>query len=430
MESPLTVDQLKYTIKWFGQTPKGKKKELTSQLSVYLETLTYTQLKERCPSLVKKSKAEFIVNIMSNPLPPPQEQLPSPTTDSSSSSSSSLPSLPILPEVKSRVTTNNKKIRMDVWNKWIGKQHGIYNCLLCETQEIQQGSSNGWDCSHVIPHCRGGKVTIDNLRPLCKGCNSSMGTMDMTMYCDSYPGSLKRLSLESQPLHEEEKKEDSLELITNRMEDITMSDVPKSPDVTSQPSISTSAISMEDIPQPTVTDVIDTIKFNLEEQIKSNYTDFRNQLERFRGSSPLLYRIFEPYIKIGDINLKMFEMKPMWKEYVTEIKKQTFCCHQHLQSYMINAYSSLKSMVDLSLQLTAHCGGKKTYKWKSGDVTEVSPVLYTRSEKFGYGSYCGSQNEYGQKHWEKLGKLSVPDLWRISQIQNKNIKDTPEKLLK
>lgn len=126
----------------------------------------------------------------------------------------------------------------------------------------------------------------------------------------------------------------------------------------------------------------------------------------------------------------MFEIKPMWKEYVAEIKKQSFCCHQHLQMYMMNAYSSLKAMIELSVQLTAHCDGKKTYKWKLGDVTEISPVLYCRSEKFGHGSYFGSQNEYGQKYWDKLGKLSEEELWRLSQIQNKNVKDTPEKLLK
>lgn len=281
MESPLTVDQLKYTIKWFGQTPKGKKKELVSQLSSYLETLTYTQLKERCPSLVKKSKVEFIINILSNSLPLPQEQIPvtpSQPTDSSSSSSS----LPvILPEVKSRVTTNNKKIRNDVWNKYIGKQHGVHMCLLCETQEIDKGASNGWDCSHVIPHCLGGKVTLENLRPLCKGCNSSMGNMDMRLYCDSYPGSLKRLLLDPfvQPSQEkEEKKEESLdmELITNRMEDIVMT----SDSVTQSSPISgsSSSIPMEDIPKP---NVLDTIKFNLEEQINNHYKDFRNQLERY-----------------------------------------------------------------------------------------------------------------------------------------------------
>ena len=44
--------------------------------------------------------------------------------------------------------------------------------------------------------CRGGDETIDNLRVICKGCNSSMATINMIDFCKNhYTGSKERLKL-------------------------------------------------------------------------------------------------------------------------------------------------------------------------------------------------------------------------------------------
>ena len=34
--------------------------------------------------------------------------------------------------------------------------------------------------SHVLPHSSGGEATLQNLRPTCQLCNTSMGTMHMS----------------------------------------------------------------------------------------------------------------------------------------------------------------------------------------------------------------------------------------------------------
>jgi hypothetical protein len=90
---------------------------------------------------------------------------------------------------------SSKKVRIDVWNTWIGAEVGVTKCPLCNLTDIQQGACNGWDCAHVVPKCAGGETTIDNLRPTCKGCNSSMAGKDLREFCKFYPGSLERLSL-------------------------------------------------------------------------------------------------------------------------------------------------------------------------------------------------------------------------------------------
>jgi 5-methylcytosine-specific restriction endonuclease McrA len=69
-------------------------------------------------------------------------------------------------------------MRKAVWLKYIGKHMeakcyagcgDIINCF-------------NFDCGHVIAHSKGGLTTLDNLRPICRGCNSSMGTQDMNEF--------------------------------------------------------------------------------------------------------------------------------------------------------------------------------------------------------------------------------------------------------
>jgi hypothetical protein len=87
-----------------------------------------------------------------------------------------------------------QKLREDVWDTYM-KSSDWQPCSLCGKGNIRLGSTNGWDCGHVIPESRGGLTIIENLRPICKGCNASIATKDMMEYCSHYPGSLQRLSL-------------------------------------------------------------------------------------------------------------------------------------------------------------------------------------------------------------------------------------------
>ena len=90
----------------------------------------------------------------------------------------------IIVEVKNQRIT--KKRREEVWDRWIGESVGVSLCMLCNKIEMKQGGCNQWDCGHVISRCNGGKVSIENLRPICKGCNASMGKNNMDDYCKVY----------------------------------------------------------------------------------------------------------------------------------------------------------------------------------------------------------------------------------------------------
>jgi hypothetical protein len=56
-------------------------------------------------------------------------------------------------------------------------------CWLCGVEDI---SSANFECGHVISEKNGGRVTLDNLRPICSFCNKSVGTMNMEDFKKKY----------------------------------------------------------------------------------------------------------------------------------------------------------------------------------------------------------------------------------------------------
>jgi hypothetical protein len=62
------------------------------------------------------------------------------------------------------------------WKKWVGENISKIKCLCCEDNEIKMSS---FHCGHIIPEVHGGKLSIENLRPICAGCNLSMGSENM-----------------------------------------------------------------------------------------------------------------------------------------------------------------------------------------------------------------------------------------------------------
>ncbi len=85
--------------------------------------------------------------------------------------------------------SNNKRknisitLKRRVWDTYIGRYIGIAKCLCCNLTEIDQLNFN---CGHVISHYDGGDISIDNLRPICQSCNSSMGSMNMNDFINKY----------------------------------------------------------------------------------------------------------------------------------------------------------------------------------------------------------------------------------------------------
>jgi hypothetical protein len=67
-------------------------------------------------------------------------------------------------------------LKTQVWATHVGIEHGTTICPVCKVRTIEQIS---FHCGHVKAKSKGGQNTIDNLRPICQSCNSSMGTTDM-----------------------------------------------------------------------------------------------------------------------------------------------------------------------------------------------------------------------------------------------------------
>jgi 5-methylcytosine-specific restriction endonuclease McrA len=89
------------------------------------------------------------VNTASNNNPPPEEGSAAPRTRRS------------LPAA----------VRAAVWNTWNGRDAGTGPCQVCGFDISHQD----FECGHVVAQSRGGRDTVDNLRPICRTCNRSMG---------------------------------------------------------------------------------------------------------------------------------------------------------------------------------------------------------------------------------------------------------------
>ena len=76
-----------------------------------------------------------------------------------------------------------KKIKNEVWDYYIGKEFGLAKCLCCKSNEI---SKSDFHAGHFISENNGGKVNVANLRPICTGCNLSMGIKNMDEYIKEY----------------------------------------------------------------------------------------------------------------------------------------------------------------------------------------------------------------------------------------------------
>lgn len=74
-------------------------------------------------------------------------------------------------------------VKQLVWDKYIGEYIGKTKCYCCKLIDIKQSS---FHCGHVVAEKNGGGMEIENLRPICKNCNSSMRTTDMHEFMATY----------------------------------------------------------------------------------------------------------------------------------------------------------------------------------------------------------------------------------------------------
>lgn len=87
-----------------------------------------------------------------------------------------------------------KKVKNDSWDKHIGENIASVLCLCCRKNLI---NSKDFHAGHVQSEKNGGKVTVDNIVPICAPCNYSMNSTNMeeyveTHYPDNYNKFIKR----------------------------------------------------------------------------------------------------------------------------------------------------------------------------------------------------------------------------------------------
>ena len=76
-----------------------------------------------------------------------------------------------------------RKLKYDVWDKYIGPEHARAKCYCCRTTVIEKTK---FTCGHIKPVSKGGDNSINNLKPICEQCNLCMGSMNMVDYIKLY----------------------------------------------------------------------------------------------------------------------------------------------------------------------------------------------------------------------------------------------------
>lgn len=74
-------------------------------------------------------------------------------------------------------------LRRSVWNKYIGEEIGKTACLCCKISDISQMT---FSCGHIVSVYNGGDINLENLKPICVSCNSSMGSQNMDEFIQNY----------------------------------------------------------------------------------------------------------------------------------------------------------------------------------------------------------------------------------------------------
>jgi uncharacterized Zn-finger protein len=85
-------------------------------------------------------------------------------------------------KVQNKKVSIPKVIRNLVWDTHIGEDNGSGPCYVC-TKKI---NSKDFECGHIIAESKGGTTDIENLRPVCRTCNGSIGSKNMDEFKKKY----------------------------------------------------------------------------------------------------------------------------------------------------------------------------------------------------------------------------------------------------
>ncbi len=88
-----------------------------------------------------------------------------------------------LDEIKKLTPFKKQKIsnifKRQCWNHWVGEHIGKIICPCCKLTEISQLN---FSCGHIVSESKGGKLIVENVRPICSNCNSSVYIDNLTDY--------------------------------------------------------------------------------------------------------------------------------------------------------------------------------------------------------------------------------------------------------
>jgi 5-methylcytosine-specific restriction endonuclease McrA len=77
-----------------------------------------------------------------------------------------------------------QSLKFQVWEKEYGDALNgkcpLPNCSVI----LFKHHDPSFQCGHILPRCKGGKTTLENLRPICSNCNARMGYYSWNEYED------------------------------------------------------------------------------------------------------------------------------------------------------------------------------------------------------------------------------------------------------
>lgn len=84
------------------------------------------------------------------------------------------------------------RLRQEVWEKNIGDRFWG-NCFVCNIRlHVME-----WSCGHIQSEFKGGAMVFENMKVICKSCNSKMGTENLLEYkARKYPEAVKEVEKE------------------------------------------------------------------------------------------------------------------------------------------------------------------------------------------------------------------------------------------
>ena len=74
---------------------------------------------------------------------------------------------------------NHNIMRQNVWKTYVGAYVAQTKCMCCGLNDIDVWT---FENGHVLSRSGGGLSSIENLRPICRTCNASMGVMNMDVF--------------------------------------------------------------------------------------------------------------------------------------------------------------------------------------------------------------------------------------------------------